>query len=69
VVVQDTGFSEIVPTGRGLFAFSNTEQAEAAITAAQADPAGQGRAAREIAAGFFDARHVLGSLLAQVGLM
>jgi hypothetical protein len=37
VVVQDTGFSEIRPTGRGLFAFSDAESAAGAIEAVEAD--------------------------------
>jgi len=69
VVIQDTGFSEIVPTGEGLFAFSNGEEAEAAVAAAQADPVRHGRAAREIATEYFDARCVLGNMLTQIGLM
>ena len=69
VVVQDTGFSDIVPTGEGLFAFSNGQEAEAAITAANADHARHGSAAREIAAEFFDARRVLGNMLTRIGIM
>ena len=37
VVVQDTGFSRILPTGRGLHAFSTADEAAAAIAAVEAN--------------------------------
>jgi hypothetical protein len=69
VIVQDTGFSEFVPTGEGLFAFADGREAETAITAVEADYPRHARVAREIAAEFFDARRVLGDMLGRIGLM
>lgn len=68
VVVQDTGFSEFVPTGEGLFAFSSPEEAQQAIAAVEADYERHQRAAQEIAREVFDADRVLRKLLAEVGL-
>lgn len=68
VVVQDTGFSDSIPTGAGLFAFSTLEEAVAAIEIVEADYTGHQRRAREIAAAYFDARIVLKDLLQQIGL-
>lgn len=62
-VVEDTGFSEVLPTGAGLLAWSTPEEAEEAIARAEADPARHRRAAREIAAGEFDHARVLERLL------
>jgi len=63
VVVQDTGFSSILPTGRGLHAFSSEDEAAAAIAAVEADYAAEMQAARNIAFAHFDARQVLSQLI------
>ncbi len=63
VVVQDTGFSHILPTGRGLHAFSTEDEAAAAIEAVEADYQAEMRAARGIALAHFDARQVLTRLI------
>jgi hypothetical protein len=63
VVVQDTGFSHILPTGRGLHAFSTAEEAAAAIEAVDADYDAEMRAARDVALAHFDARQVLSRLI------
>jgi glycosyltransferase involved in cell wall biosynthesis len=68
VVTQDTGFGEVLPTGRGLFAFRTIGEAAAAVEAIEADYRAHSEAAREIAAEHFDAGRVLGSLLARAGL-
>jgi hypothetical protein len=67
VVTQDTGWSKFYPTGEGLFAFTDAAGAADALHSVAADPARHGRAAREIAEEFFDARRVLGRLLQEVG--
>jgi hypothetical protein len=67
-VVQDTGFSEFLPTGRGLFAFSNIEEAAAGIAAAEADYSAHQEAARAIAERHFASDVVLKKLLARIGL-
>jgi hypothetical protein len=63
VVTQETGFSKWLPTGGGLFAFSSAQEAVAAIEQVCADYESHCRAARELAAEYFDARRVLASLL------
>lgn len=67
VVAQDTGFSEVLPTGEGLLAFSTTEGASAAVAAVEDDPEGHGRAARALAEEHLDARKVLPRLLDALG--
>src|SRR5688572_19189592 len=63
VVVQDTGFSSIIPTGRGLFAFSSLEEAAAALTEVERDYVAHSAAARDIASGYFAAPNVLSTLI------
>jgi hypothetical protein len=68
VVTQDTGFGRVLPTGRGLFAFTSMDDALAAFEAIGVDPSGHAKAAAEIAAEYFDADRVVGRLLADAGL-
>jgi hypothetical protein len=68
VVTQDTGFGNVLPTGRGLFAFRTMDDVLAAFDAVASDYDGHCRAAREIAADCFAAEKVLGRLLADAGL-
>lgn len=68
VVTQDTGFSNTLPTGEGLFAVSDPGQAGEAIEAINADYARHCRAARAIAAEHFEARSVAAKLLTDAGL-
>ena len=68
VIVQDTGFSEYLPCGEGLFAFKTADDVLAAVEAIARDYERHCRAARRIAEECFDARRVLGQLLEQVGL-
>jgi hypothetical protein len=63
VVVQDTGFAKLLPTGRGLHAFATEDEAAAAIAAIEADYDGEAQAARDIALAHFDARQVLARLI------
>ncbi len=64
-ILQDTGFSSWLPTGRGVLAFSNLEEAVGCIDALNADYAGHCTAAREIAETTFGYRAVLPRLLDQ----
>jgi hypothetical protein len=66
--VQDTGFSDMIPTGEGLFAFVDTDGATSGITAVEGDYARHARAARRVAEEHFDARIVLRSMLQPLGL-
>jgi hypothetical protein len=63
VVVQDTGPSEFLPNGEGMFRFRTAQQAAAAFEAINADYARHGRAARELAEAYFDAKQVVGKIL------
>jgi hypothetical protein len=66
VVVQDTGFSEVIPTGEGILAFTDLQSAKDAITAVEADYAHHQAAAREAARRHFSHEVVLGDLLARI---
>ena len=68
VITQETGFSKFIPSGKGLFAFNTMADILAAIDAIESDYQGNCRAAREIAAEYFAAEKVVGSLMEQVGL-
>ena len=68
VVVQDTGFSDFLPVGRGLHAFTTTAESLAAIDCVESDYRRQQSAARDVAAAYFDARDVLSQLLERAGL-
>lgn len=68
VITEETGFSKFLPSGRGLFGFSSMEDVLAAIDAIESDYDGHCRAAREIAAEYFAAEKVLGSLMERAGL-
>jgi hypothetical protein len=59
VVVQDTGFSAVLPVGEGLLAFSTVEEAVAAIKEIEANYARHAKAARALAVEYFDAAKVL----------
>ena len=68
VVVQDTGFSKVLPVGQGVLAFTTGEEAAASLDAVEADYDRHRRAARELADSHFEARVVLTDLLRQAGL-
>jgi hypothetical protein len=63
VITQETGFSERIPSGRGLLAFASPDDAVAAVAAVEADYARHARAARDVAAAYFAAERVLGAML------
>ena len=68
VITQETGFSNVLPTGRGLFGWSNTDEILAAVDTIASDYEGSCRAAREIAAEYFGAERVLASLMERAGI-
>jgi hypothetical protein len=68
VVAQDTGFSNILPTGKGLFAFRTMDEALATIDAINSDYRGHCEAARAIAEEYFAAEKVPARLLRDIGL-
>jgi hypothetical protein len=63
VVAQDTGFSSWLPTGRGLLAFDDVDQAAAAVEDVVADYDRHCRDARALAVEHFDSRKVLADLV------
>jgi hypothetical protein len=67
VVLQETGWSEYYPNGAGLLAFSNEEEAAAALEKVARDPVSHGRAARAIAERYFAAPIVVNEMLATIG--
>ena len=63
VVTQDTGFGNVLPTGRGLFAFRTADDVVSALEAIEGDYAAHRAAARDIASEYFSAERVVGELL------
>ena len=68
VILQATGFEDLLPTGRGLFAVKTAEEAADAIKAVRRDYALHAAAARSIAQDHFDSAVILGRLLAEAGI-
>jgi hypothetical protein len=68
VVAQDTGFSNILPTGEGLFAFRTMDEALVAIDAINSDYNRHCHAARTIAHDYFEATAVASRLLRDIGV-
>jgi hypothetical protein len=66
VVVQDTGFSEHLPTGQGLCAFTDIDDAVEAVDAVLGDYAAHAAAARRIAVEHFDPVTIVNELLGKV---
>ena len=68
VITQETGFSNIFPTGRGLFAFSTMDELGAAVENINGDYEKNRRAARQLAREFFSHEVVLGKILRELGV-
>jgi hypothetical protein len=68
VLAQDTGFSEMLPTGEGLLKFETVEQAADATRAVARDYTRHARAARRIAETYFESSAVLGTLAGKLNL-
>jgi hypothetical protein len=68
VITQETGFSKVLPTGRGLFAWRTIDDILAAVETIEANYALHCEAAAEIATEFFAAEKVVGRLMAEAGL-
>jgi hypothetical protein len=67
VITQETGFSGLLPTGRGLFAFTGMQDVLAALEAVNADYPGHCRAAAEVARECFNYDVVLKRMMADLG--
>jgi hypothetical protein len=68
VVMQETGFSQHLPCGAGLYAVNTLDEAVDAIAAIRSDYAQHTAAAREVAKAHLDATVVLPPLLRDLGL-
>jgi hypothetical protein len=68
VIVQETGLSDVLPTGLGLFAFRTVDEAVEAVRTVRRDYARHSHAARQLAADHFDSSRVLSALLVQAGV-
>ena len=68
VITQDTGFSNVLPVGEGLFAVATPDEAAAAVETINADYRRHCGAARAIASEYFEATRVAGRLLRDLGL-
>jgi len=66
VVVQDTGFSHILPVGNGVLAFDTAEDVIAALAEVEQNYGHHAESALAIAASHFDSDRVLNSLIADV---
>ena len=69
VITQDTGFSKFIPTGNGLLAYSNVDQALAAIESLASDYSRHAAAALDIAREYFGAERVVSAMLAKAGIL
>ena len=67
VVTQETGFSDLFPTGSGLFAFTVMDEVVEAVNAINADYKTHSRMAASVAREFFDSDIVLSRLLDDMG--
>lgn len=67
VVAQDTGFGGALPSGEGLLAFGDVEEAAIAVESVLSRPAEHAAAARAIAEELLDSDRVLGRLLDALG--
>jgi hypothetical protein len=68
VIAQDTGFSDTLPTGEGLLAFTTLEEAADAAHAVGRDRTRHAAAARRIAEDYFDSSKVLTALTQRLEL-
>jgi hypothetical protein len=68
VVLQETGWSEVLPSGDGLRAWRDLDEAAEVLRELEANPARHSAAARRVAEEFLDARKVVSAFLARLGL-
>jgi hypothetical protein len=68
VIAQETGFSNILPTGEGLFAFRKMEDVLEALEKINSDYEGQCCAARKLAEDYFDGKKIIMNMLQDLNL-
>lgn len=66
VITQETGWSKFIPTGKGLFAFSDEAEAIEAIREVAQNAEKHSGSARQIAEEYFDSQKVLSGMLEQI---
>jgi GT2 family glycosyltransferase len=69
VITQETGFSNTLPAGEGLFGFLARDDILAAVDAINSDYERHSNAAREIATEYFNAERVLAAMLDEIGIL
>lgn len=69
VLVQETGFRDHLPVGKGLVSFRNLDEAVRGVESIVADYDEHCAAARRIAEQYFDSRVVLSRLLSEIGVV
>ena len=67
VVVEDTGFPEVLPVGEGLLTFTSLDEAVSAIDEVEGNYRRHAKAARALAEEFFDSQKVLTDLIERAG--
>jgi hypothetical protein len=68
VILQSTGFEDLLPTGKGLFAVATVEEAAEAVKRVRRDHALHSAAARDIAREHFDGQRIIQRLLTIAGI-
>ncbi|MGB7685885.1 MAG: hypothetical protein WBL45_08905 [Solirubrobacterales bacterium] len=68
VLAQDTGYAKNLPTGKGLLSFAELDEAVEGVESIRHDWSGHSRAAREIAAEYFDSNLILERMLDAAGI-
>src|SRR5262249_4621515 len=68
VILQATGFADLLPTGRGLFSVETVGEAAEAVRAVRRDYALHSAPARAVAEEYFDSDRVIGRLLSEAGV-
>jgi hypothetical protein len=68
VVLQSTGFEDLLPTGQGLFAVNNSDEAAEAISEIRANYQKHSEAARRIAEDHFDCNKIIKHVLTESGI-
>lgn len=68
VLAEDTGFKDRLPTGSGLISFNDLDEAQAGVAEIDGNYPRHARAARELAAEYFNSEKWLPSMLSACGL-
>ena len=67
MILQDTGFSKVLPSDSGIVAYSDAGEAASAVQSVADEYDRHAAAARHIANDIFDTNEVLGDMLGQIG--